>query len=382
MTYKETLFFVGKCLTISHEVENRNAIEKILKTETVDWDAVVKVSTAHYVFPALYVNLQRAHFLPYVPEDLVEYMQHITNLNRERNEQIITQAKELNTLLLANGITPIFLKGTGNLLEGLYADLGERMVGDIDFIVEKEDYPKAIALLTDFGYEPVTKYKYYFPSFKHYPRIQKEGCIAAVEIHKELLIEKYAMEFNYEFIKNNTQQFGNITVMSYAHQLCLSIIAKQINDNGRFYNDIALRNAYDVFLLSKKTAVSEAFKGLQKLNEPLLNYIALCFEVFDKPDSLQYQKTATTKQYVADFYQLLENETLRVAFHKKIQRKLFIQMRLQIIYKSIFDAAHRSWLLKRISDGNWYREKYQQLKLIPLLKFRDLSNKSRSLGRN
>ena len=27
-------------------------------------------------------------------------MEHITNLNRERNQQIITQAKELNTLLL------------------------------------------------------------------------------------------------------------------------------------------------------------------------------------------------------------------------------------------------------------------------------------------
>ena len=39
-------------------------------------------------------------------------MEHITNLNRERNKQIITQAKDLNTLLLKNNITPIFLKGT------------------------------------------------------------------------------------------------------------------------------------------------------------------------------------------------------------------------------------------------------------------------------
>ena len=46
-------------------------------------------------------------------------MEHITNLNRERNQQIITQAKELNTLLLKNNITPIFLKGTGNLIRGV-----------------------------------------------------------------------------------------------------------------------------------------------------------------------------------------------------------------------------------------------------------------------
>ena len=95
--------------------------------------------------------LQRANFLHYLPEDLVAYMVYITNLNRDRNEEIITQAKELNTLLLTNNIPPIFLKGTGNLLAGIYDDVAERMVGDIDFIFSKEDYPKAITILRDFG---------------------------------------------------------------------------------------------------------------------------------------------------------------------------------------------------------------------------------------
>ena len=90
-------------------------------------------------------------------------MEHITDINRERNKQIISQAKELNTLLLANNITPIFLKGTGNLLAGFYEDIAERMVGDIDFIFSKEDYPKAITILREFGYSEVHKNKYYFP---------------------------------------------------------------------------------------------------------------------------------------------------------------------------------------------------------------------------
>ena len=141
MNYKETLFFVAKCLTISLEKKNKKEIEKQLKTTEIDWDAVVKVSTAHLVFPALYCNLKRASFLHYLPNELVDYMIHITDLNRERNQQIIEQAKEINDLLLANNITPIFLKGTGNLLEGLYEDIAERMVGDIDFVLSKDDYP-------------------------------------------------------------------------------------------------------------------------------------------------------------------------------------------------------------------------------------------------
>ena len=102
-------------MTISLEEKNRDEIEFILKTTDLDWDAVVKLSTSHYVFPAIYCNFKRADFLKYLPADLVDYMIHITNLNRDRNTQIIQQAQELNSLLLANNIKPIFLKGTGNL---------------------------------------------------------------------------------------------------------------------------------------------------------------------------------------------------------------------------------------------------------------------------
>ena len=125
MNYKEAFYFIAKCLTISLEAKNIQEIEKQLKSKTIDWDAVVKLSTAHYVFPALYCNLKRADFLQYLPQELVSYMEYITNINRDRNEQIIAQAKELNTLLLANNIRPIFLKGTGNLLAGIYNDIAE-----------------------------------------------------------------------------------------------------------------------------------------------------------------------------------------------------------------------------------------------------------------
>ncbi len=78
------------------------------------------------------------------------------------------------------------------------------MVGDIDFIFSKEDYPKAITILREFGYSEV-KRKYYFPENKHYRRLQKENNIAAIEIHKELLIEKYTNEFNYSFVEKDSQ---------------------------------------------------------------------------------------------------------------------------------------------------------------------------------
>ena len=348
-------------MTISLEDRNKEAIEKQLQSNNIDWDSVVKVSTAHYVFPALYCNLQRANFLHYLPEELVTYMKHITNLNRDRNEEIITQARELNTLLLANNIT-IFLKGTGNLLAGIYDDVAERMVGDIDFIFSKEDYPKAIKLLRNFDYSEVIKYDYHYPEGKHYRRLQKENNIAAIEIHSEILgIEKYRKEFNYSVVEKDSQVINEVRVLSYANKLNLSIIANQINDHGFEYKTMALRNAYDVFLLSKKTNAKVSVNALDELTNPLNCFLAACYEIFNKVDSLEYNNTRMTASYLSIFNSQFTNKKTTKRRHKRIKTYLFLKSRLGIIYKSLIYKEYRVWLFKRVTDKNWHKEKLVQL---------------------
>jgi len=361
LNYKETLYFVAKCLTISLEDKNRQEIEKQLKSKSINWDAVVKVSTSHYVFPAIYCNFKRADFLKYLPADLVEYMRHLTSLNRDRNTQILQQAQELNSLLLANNIRPVFLKGTGNLLAGIYEDIAERMVGDIDFIFSKEDYPKAITILREFGYSEVEKYKYYIPEGKHYRRLQKENNIAAIEIHKELLIEKYANEFNHSFVEKDSQIINGAAVLSYANKLNLSIIANQINDSGFYYKTMAIRNAYDVFLLSKKTNAKDAMITLNNLNNPLNCFLAACYEVFNTVESLEYNNTKNVASYLSVFNSQFSNRKTTEKRHKRIKAYLFLKSRLNIIYKSIIYKEYRVWLFKRLTDKNWYKEKGIQL---------------------
>ena len=358
MNYKETLYFIAKCLTISQEIKNKQEIEKQLKSTSVDWDAVVKVSTAHYVFPALYCNLKRADFLQYLPQELESFMKHITDINRERNKQIITQAKELNSFLLANNIRPIFLKGTGNLLAGIYNDIAERMVGDIDFVFSKKDYPKAITVLREFGFSEVKKLEYYPPSYyRHYRRLQKETNIAAIEIHSELLsVKKYVNEFNYKFVQKDSQVINDMAVLSYANKLNLSIIANQINDNGFYYKTMALRNAYDVFLISKKTNAREAVNSLYKLAQPLNCFLAACYEVFSKVDSLKYQNTKRTVSYLKFFHDQFTNPISIKRKHFNIIKRIF-----NIFYRFINYKEYRVWLFKRLSDKNW-----QKLKLIQL----------------
>ena len=363
MNYKETLYFVAKCLTISLEDRNKKSIKKQLQSNNIDWDSAVKVSTAHYVFPALYCNLRRANFLHYLPEELVTYMEHITKLNRERNEEIIIQAKELNTLLLANNITPIFLKGTGNLLAEIYDDIAERMIGDIDFIFSKDDYPKAINIIRDFGYSEVNKHKYYFPGMgKHYRRLQKENNISAIEIHSEFLdIKKYLKEFNYSFVDKDSQIINGYKVLSYANKLNLSIIANQINDHGFEYKTMALRNAYDVFLLSKKTNAKAAVNALDKLSNPLNCFLAACHEVFYYAQSLEYNKTIKTNLYLSVYNNQLINPK-RIKIQSKYNKIYeLIKVFFYIIYKSISNKEYRVWLFNILTDKDWYKRKFNNI---------------------
>ena len=342
-------------MTISFEAKNKQEIEKQLKSTSIDWDAVVKVSTAHYVFPALYCNLKCADFLQYLPHELVSYIEHITDINRERNKKIIAQAKELNSLLLDNNITPIFLKGTGNLLAGIYEDIGERMVGDIDFIFSKEDYPKAITILREFGYYIKA------PSVlvnRHYARLIKKGSIAAVEIHKGLLsTKKYTNEFNYSFVAKDSQVVKGVAVLSYANKLNLSIIANQINDSGFYFKTMALRNAYDVFLLSKKTNAKDSVNTLDKLTNPLNCFLAACYEIFYRVDSLEYNKTTKTDSYLRDFNNQFVNPITPKRQSKRNKIYLFIKRIFYILYKSIIYKEYRIFLFKSVTDKNWYKEK-------------------------
>tara|TARA_Y100001954_G_scaffold24333_1_gene22169 strand:- start:6023 stop:7123 length:1101 start_codon:yes stop_codon:yes gene_type:complete len=362
LNYKETIYFISKSLTISLDENNRQEIQKQLQSKTIDWKNVVEVSTSHYVFPAMYCNLKRVGFLSLLPKDLVNYMEYITNLNRERNQQIITQAKGLNTLLLKNNITPIFLKGTANLLAGIYDDIAERMVGDIDFLFSKEDYPNAITVLRENGYYEVNKSTYYFPYEKHYRRLQKDNNIAAIEIHRELLdVKKYIKEFNYDIVKKDCQVIDEICVLSYANKLNLTILSKQINDSGFYFKTIPLRSAYDVFLFSKKTSVKDAVNSLCSLKYHLNCFLASCYEVFNSIESLNYNNTKKIAAYLTDFNSQLANPKATHRKHKRIQMYLFLKHRLNIIYKSILYKDYRVWLFKRLTDKNWYKQKLIQL---------------------
>ena len=141
------------------------------------------------------------------------------------------------------------------------------------------------------------------------------------------------------------------------------MVAAQINDYGFDNKNLTLRNAYDVFILSKKTIAKNAFSVFYELENPLTCFLASCYEVFNKPETLQYFESKKIAQYLVGFNKNLCDRELAKKIAKKTRNKVFIYSRLNIIYKCFFYKAYRVWFLKTITDKNWRHKKMIQLGL-------------------
>ena len=136
--------------------------------------------------------------------------------------------------------------------------------------------------------------------------------------------------------------------MSNLDSLYLSIISTQINDEGFYYNQINLRNAYDIFLNSKKVNTKISFNSFVKINHPLECFIALCNEVFGDTKSLSNLKTKKTKIYVNKFKSLLMNKKKAKKFYLRKKKYLYFKFILNLFIKSIFLKNYRIWFYKRL----------------------------------
>lgn len=345
MDFREALFFVARSLTISNNENNRKWVINKLKDNSICWEMIVKVSTSHYVLPALYCSLEKNKLLHLIHEDFVNYSAYLTELNRVRNEEILEQTQELNTLLIKNGVTPIFIKGTGFILQELYGNISERMISDIDFLVSKKDALRAYIILINNGYNKRNNNnKTILSDFSHLPRLVKNDGIAAVKIHHELIIKKHRKKFSCNNVSKDVITTSNkLNFLSYENQVSLTIISPQINNSESIYmKKIQLRNSYDLYLLSKKVDTLKAIKHFKKLFLPLNDYLAISQYVFNDTSI----KAKSRKRCIELF-----NKNFLEPKNANIRKKI-------LLFKlSFIDTGLRKTLLKRIARKSWRTQK-------------------------
>jgi Uncharacterised nucleotidyltransferase len=114
-----------------------------------DWEAFVALASAHFVSPALAAPVER---LAFAPDEVKSYFNTLRAMNAQRNVVILRALAEALAALRVIGIEGILLKGAASLVSGLYDDPAERILGDVDLLVQPGKIDNAAKLLQTMGY--------------------------------------------------------------------------------------------------------------------------------------------------------------------------------------------------------------------------------------
>lgn len=359
MTRKELYYFAGGCLSLDKRPEKRDLIIERIQKNEVNWEQFVQLCSNHLILQVIYIKFRAHDLLRYLPNDLTEYLENVYQLNRIRNIRILKQVEEITSALNKEGINPVFLKGTANLLDNVYTDPGERIIGDIDLLVPEKDFLKAAKIVEGMGYLK-DQWPDYFPvtSYKHYPRLWRKDVPADIEIHRLPLPDKYLRWLNPEMIFNNkvpVPKYTGAYVPSDKHKIIHSIINGQWAD-ARYYNGtISFRDLYDLYLYSDTTEIAPLINGLPSARKAI-NYLTLSEKILGLPGKIYPERTMASQLHIF-------RHDLNLASAMYYHSDHFIRKLLRLIYKSYIikffrlfsSAAVRKEIARKLKDPNWYR---------------------------
>lgn len=358
MNYKETFFFIGRCLGLSLYPEREDEIRKTLNSGEVSWDLLLLVSSNYFVLPALYVQFRNYNLLDQFPNDYVEELEKIHWLNVERNEAIQQQSVEIIEALNSIEIAPIFLKGAAHIFDNLYGDIGERMMGDIDFLVAENEIQPAVEKLKELGYASESYFNENLLSkMKHYPRLLNYNVAAAVEVHRQPVSEPYDKRFNYALINPKKKRLdveGEAYVLSDKHQIVHNVMNAQMNDKTFKTRRIYLRNLYDLFLLSRREDPLKTSIQFEHYPTQFGAYLMVASKVLGSPNQLRIPKHKKVHRYFKQLMFLNDNPRTHKIFLLAQYFVLRMYRYISLPIQAIFDKDERQALIWRLSHKEWY----------------------------
>lgn len=135
-----------------HPDRGRDDRIKVLYRNSMDWSYLIRIAHFHGLIPLLYKSLSAIH-----PEDIPEWVleklrQHFL-INARRNILLTEELLRLLSLFKDEGISAIPYKGP-TLAVLAYGDICLRQFGDLDILIQSQDFLRAKNILISLGYEP------------------------------------------------------------------------------------------------------------------------------------------------------------------------------------------------------------------------------------
>jgi hypothetical protein len=349
--------FLGKCLSLGTDQKNDQEVFELITSGGINWDRFVALSSNHLIQPALYLRFCKYDLLQYLPDELSNYFKLVYNLNYSRNCKILEQIDQINQLATSKNINLIYLKGAGNLLDHLYEDLGERMIGDIDILVSDEEFLAIANLLKREGYEHLYEFhEDQRAATKHFPRLVHPTELADIEIHRLPVEVKLSKYFNFQVVdKEKKRVFFDLPcyVLSDRHKLILNFMHGFMTSEVQLSCRITYRNMVDFQLLSQRVNSFETLTHFPLFKAESRTYFDFVnqFMLFDDT------KLPTGKSnWFIKRHKVFHNSKLLyrfVWFHKYMIYRFWNGYFLNFV-GIFFNKQKRKSVLRRITNPAWY----------------------------
>ncbi len=210
------------------------------KFRNINLENLIMISSTYLMIPTLFSAIRKKKYISYFPKDFINYVSYIYKTNKERNKILTKELVEIKKIFKNNSINAVFLKSAYYLDKNILKDIGEKMIGDIDFIIPKVDLDKTILALKKKGYK--NSYEYIFWKTKHSRRLINNKKIFALEPHTEILL------YRKKNILNSLKYIQNVD--NKAIELAkVCILNSQINDYCHLCCKIDFRSLYDLKLI-------------------------------------------------------------------------------------------------------------------------------------
>jgi len=314
---------------------NEKVINKDLFKKT-NYDLFIKIISEHHLIPSIYYNSRVKNYLRYYPVDLNKYIKEIFEINKERNKVLVKESLEFSRILYTKNINHVFIKGAAYILGNLYDDIGVRMIGDIDFLIEKNYEQEIIQLFDENGYKVSDHYNYF--ETRHIQRRVNKDKLFALEAHTRLFDRKKDNYLISDFLENN-----NTYLPKYDQQLNYNILSWQINDYGSCKMNYNYKNLYDTYLLIKKSN-TRSFNENKYIKNYFIPANFLQIPNLDKfyKDDLNLNLIRFKLKYSSSFFRRIDNIIFK--FYKILISK---PAQAKKIFKS---GGYRMYILKKLID--------------------------------
>ena len=184
---------------VSPYATREKVLSQLTRRNSLDWEQVANVAGSHSVIQAIYPVLIKHELLDLVPDDFLSYIQHLHEINCERNEMLRKQAINAVRIMNKLNIKPLLMKGAAQLFLDTFQNLGDRLLVDIDILVPSNEIKRVSDELIATGYEMDEEKIHFIESHHHYPPLIKHGECAMVELHHDLMFREQQYVFPTEY---------------------------------------------------------------------------------------------------------------------------------------------------------------------------------------